>query len=358
MKFSLCWIGPCLVVVALFSPARAEKTYEYNFQSMYPGPHVLNQRYYKPVFDKIKEKSGGRLVIHYFMSGGMVKPDDLAPAVMNGNLDIGSMMVSYQDALFPHALLFQLPYISPDTIHASELYWKAYQEIPEVKAELDKAGKVLTVWGSDRSCLAARDALVKTPADLKGKRVLVWNGGQVDQIKAWGGVPIQVGMNDIYMALQRGMGDVFLGPLPAIVPNKLEEVTRYISVFPASTLVLVTVMNREAWEELPKDLQDLLMDEFGGEKASRISGSMLYEDTQKGIKTIEAAGCTVYTLTDAELQQFRDADRNVVMDFWVKDLRRLGVKDPEAWIKKAYGMAQALLPAAARDKGTAASAAR
>lgn len=320
------------------APARAADVFEYNFQSTYAGPHVLNLHDYQPWIKELEAKSNGRLKLHFFMNGALVKTEEATPSIMNGNLDIGGCGPQYTDSLFPHTLAFTVPHIAADSVQSSALFWKAYEEIPEVKAEWDKVGKVLTIWGSDRSGFFCPKDPVFSPADMRGKRVLIWSGGQVDQVKAWGGIPVQVSSNDTYMALQRGMGDMFFGPLPTGVAYKLMEVSKHITIIPANSIYIANVMNWDCWNELPEDLQNLLMEGQGKEGSIR-AGALLYQYTNKDLETMKAAGCTIHTLTPEQYQAFKDADREVTMDWWNKDLKRLGVADPAMEIKRAYDMA-------------------
>lgn len=317
-------------------------TLEVNFQSMYAGPHVLNTQLYQPGSAAMEKLTNGELKLHYFMSGALTKPEEVVPSMINGNLDMAGIGVHYQDNLFPHSIILEIPHITKDSVHASAFYWKAYNEIPEIKAEVDKVGKVLTVWGSDRSALFSAVGPILSPADLKGKRVLLWSGGQVDQVKAWGGVPVQVSPNDTYMGLQRGMGDVFFGPLPTGVAYKIMEVAKDATIIPATTLFLINSVNHEVWNDMTPASQKAMMDTFGGEEKSKLSGQLLFDGSNRDLETMKAAGVKIHTLTDAQYQSFKDADRDTVQSFWVNDLTRLGIKDPEAWITKIRNMADSM----------------
>jgi TRAP-type C4-dicarboxylate transport system substrate-binding protein len=320
--------------------AAADEVFEYNYQSSYGGPHVCNVHQYPQWIEEVAKLSGGRLKINFFLSGALVKNEETTPAIMNGNVDIAGAGPTYSYDLHPYSYAFQLPHITRDAVQATHLYWNAYKTIPEVKAEWDKTMKILAVWGSDRMGLFARGDAVLTPADLAGKRVLIWSGGQVDQVKAWGGIPVQVSPNDTYIALQRGMGDVFFGPLPTGVAYKMMEVSKNITIFPAATIFITIGMNWDAYNDLPDDLKKII-DDTTGEAFSLRSGDLLYEYTNKDIETMKAAGCIFHDLTDAQYQAFKDADREVTMEFWMKELARLGVPDPAAVIQRSYDMAAA-----------------
>lgn len=328
-----------LAVMLTTGQALASDVFECNFQSSYAGPHVLNVQLFQPAVANILKRSDGKLNVNFFMSNSIVKASEGIPAVMNGNVDMAGVVSYFQDTMFPNTHVLEVPYVTRDSVQASALYWKAYNEIPEIKAEWDKAGKLLSIWGSDRSGIFSTKGPIKSPADLKGKRVLIWNGSQVDQVKAWGGVPVQVAAGDTYLGLQRGMGDVFFGPLPTGVAYKLTEVAKDVTVIPATTMLLATIVNWDVWNDMKPEFQQLIMDELGGEKASIRSGRLLYDATNKDIETMRGMGCTIHPLTPAEIQTFRDADSEVINAFWHSDLQRLGIADPEAAIKRIFDMA-------------------
>ena len=332
-----------LAMATLLVPgvACAQGSFEYSFQSPYAGPHVLNVDMYQPIIEELKAESNGRLNLNFFYSGTMIRIEDALPSIMNGLLDFGGVNTMYQDTLFPYSTAFSMPHIARDSVQASAMFWEAYNSKPEIKAEWDNLFKVLTVWGSDRSGFFSTKGPILSTEDLQGKRVLVWSGGQVELIKAWGGSPVQVSSNETYMALQRGMGDVFFGPLPVGVAYKLMEVTTDITIFPASTIFIVNGMNWEVWNELPKDLQDLLESKFGGEAASIRSGQLLYDSTNRDLQTMVNEGCVIHTLTDAQYQAFLDADSAYNTDFWMRELARLGNPDPAGTIKWVFDLSAA-----------------
>lgn len=317
----------------------APQTYEYNFQSLYAGPHVLNTQVYMPWLAEVQEKSGNRLKLHYFMGGALVRSDDLVPALMAGNLDLGGATPQHREAQFPHTLTFMIPYIARDSVQASELFWRAYTTIPEVKTELDKVGKILTVWGSDRSGLFSTKGPILSPADLKGKKVLIWTDSQADQVRAWGATPVPVSGLDTYRALQRGTGDVFFGPLPTGVAYKLMDVAKDVTILPSSTLLLFNAVSWVVWNELPPDLRQLLLDTTGHEASVR-SGRLLYEATNRDLETMRQAGVIIHTLTPEQQRVFGMKDYKATVDAWKKTLKAQGVADPAAEIQRAYNMAR------------------
>ena len=336
------------LAVALLLPhpgvaAASDKVYEFSYQSLFPGaPHVLNRVLYKEWIEEVKKRSNNRLIINFFLSGAIVSRGEATPALINGVLDIAGVSAADNDTLFPNSLPFTIPHIARDVIHGQRNNWKAYTTIPEIKAEWDDRMKVLAVWASDRGALFSIKGPILTPADLAGKRVLVTSGGHVDQVNAWGGAPVRVTANDVYMSLQRGMGDVFFGNLPMITSLKLMEVAKDVTIFPANTNFQVIGMNWDAWNELPPDLQKILEDTTG-EAFSRAAAELLYEHANADLAVAKAAGVTIHNLTDAQYQAFLTLEREPVLNAWIRNLKRLGNPDPEAAIARAFKMSEGTL---------------
>lgn len=321
--------------------AAEPRTYRYNFQSAYAGPHVLNTQMYLPWLDELAEKSDNRLILDYFMNGALVRAEDIVPALMNGNLDLGGAGPDGRADQFIHTLTFMMPYIARDSVQASELYWQAYTTVPEVKAELDRVGKILTVWGSDRSGLFSTKGPILSPSDLKGKKVLIWNPSQAAQVEAWGATPVPVAALDTLRALQRGAGDVFFGPLPTGVAYKLMNAAKDVTILPASSMLMFNAVSWNVWNELPPDLRQLLVDSTGHEASVR-SGRLLYDATNKDLETMRRAGISIHELTPVQEGAFRQAERQMTVDNWRAALKSGGSADPDAEIRRAYDMADAM----------------
>ncbi|MBO4318408.1 MAG: TRAP transporter substrate-binding protein DctP [Mailhella sp.] len=342
MKHFKAALSFSLAALLTAASAYAADVFEFNFQSSYRGPHAINVDVYKPWIADLEKKSEGSLILHFFNSGDLVKTAKCGEAVMQGTVDIATVGPTYQDTLFPNTLSMTQQYMYKDCVHATKALWQAYKTIPEIKAEWDNIGHVLCLWASDRYGIFSTKGPILQASDLAGKRVLIWSGSQVSQVKAWGGIPVQTTSNDSYMALQRGMGDVLICPLPAGRSYKLTEVAKDVTVFPCSVLLMGSIMNKDCYAELPDNLKALLDETGGGEAVSMHMAEVLYNSTQKDIDTMVSVDkCTIHNLTDEQYGTFKAADKDVIESYWKAELARLGIKDPEAAMARAHELAEA-----------------
>jgi TRAP-type C4-dicarboxylate transport system substrate-binding protein len=100
---------------------------------------------------------------------------------------------------------------------------------------------------------------VETPYELKGQTMAsehLWD----NWMEEMGIIPMYITKPDFYTALEQGVVDGMGNAIDNIIPGGLEKVTKYIiqpGVFQGNG---VHIINLETWNNLPSDLQDLIMD--------------------------------------------------------------------------------------------------
>ncbi len=308
---------------------------EFNYQSSYMGPHIFNVEMGPNWAKKLKADSKNDLIAHYFQDGGLVKSNDLPHSIISGTVDMGSTGLAHLADTTPISLNSAAGFITKDAIHGTALLEKLYNDNKEIQDEQAKVGKVLNMWVADRSAFFSTSGPIKTPADLKGKRVLVWGGSNIAVIKAWGGVPVQVLPSDTYLGLQRGMGEVFLGPIPTGVSYKLMEVAKDVTPITAMTAFVFTWVSWDLWNDMSSTQQKHLEDStknWGRELAVK-----LVDVTNKDLVTMKNAGCTITNLSDAEVKQFADISKKISIENTATEFKRYGVKkDATQWINYVF----------------------
>ncbi len=326
---SLSFCALCMANTASAAPI------DFNYQAAYMGPHVFNLEVGQPWAKNLESFSKGELKAHYFQDGGLVKGNDMVHSLVAGTVDMGSYGLTFATDIAPIMGNSSIGFITDNAEHGTSLLYKLYEENKEIQDELAKIGKILNMWTSDRTGFFSAVGPIKSLADLKGKRVLVWGGQNVAVIKAWGGVPVQVLPSDTYLGLQRGMGDVFLGPLPAGVSYKFMEVAKDITPINAISVTAFTWVSWDLWNDMSSTQQKQLEDStknWGKDLASK-----LVNVTKNDFVTMKKAGCTIHELSDAEIKKFADISREISIDSISKEFKRHNVKkDATQWVNYLY----------------------
>ncbi len=326
-------------LLAFTLPSLAIAEVDFNYQSLYTPAHTFIINIGKPWEKELPEKSNGVLKPYVFTSSSLVAQNEAVSAIMDGSLDMGSISPVFSLDVLPLTAFINIPFGSDDAIHSTEMLYEIYATNPEIKKELDTPGHLLNMWGADKFGFFSKTGPITSVEDIKGKRVLIWNGQLVEQIKAWGGVPVQVAPNDTYIALERGMGDILFAPLPSGVANKFMEVAKDITPVPASSFIIFTWASNDFWNYLSDEEKAIITKTT--EPWGRKTAQLLVESTAKDIETMKANGCTFYELSPEEMNKFKELAIPPFVEYLRREFDRLGIdKDPQEWVDYVYSVSE------------------
>ncbi len=315
---------------------------ELNFQGPFPEGQAQSTAVLIPWAQSFAQKSDGKFVVHFFGAGAIVKASEAEHAVSTGMLDMAGWGPVGFPKSYPYMTMSSLPFLAKNSLHAARLFNAMYQTMPEVKRELDKQGIPLAIWSSASMVAGSTKAAITSPADFAGKRVIIPNPALSTTVEAWGGIPVYTQASDVYVGLQRGMGDIFYGGAIFVKSLKLIEVVRHVTVLPTSYNCAVISINKSVFHSMTPEEQKLLKDN-SADLAEKLMQSHAAEETQV-LESCKAQGIEVHQLTDAQSQAFREAIAPVIQSYWLKSFEQTGVKNAPAEVEKLRALA-ATIPA-------------
>jgi len=158
--------------------------------------------------------------------------------------------------------------------------------------------------------LASKKPVAKLE-DLKGLKVRA-TGLATKIVECLGGNPVGMSQPETYEALQKGVVEATLCPVETLKGWKQGEVIDSVtdsSVIGYTTAMFV-VMNKQKWEQLPADIQQVFTDVSKEWVAKH--GQAWDEADQEGWEFIKGLNKQVLTLDDAEKQKWVDAVKPVL----------------------------------------------
>jgi TRAP-type transport system periplasmic protein len=203
---------------------------------------------------EIEKRSKGRIKIDTYPGGTLTPAPQCYEGVAKGISDIGMSCFAYTRGRFPLLEALDLPLGYPNGLTATLIADKMAQKYKP--AELNDT-HILYVHAHGPGILASKKA-VRTLADLKGLKVRA-TGLSAKIVESLGGTPVAMSQPETYEALQKGVVDATLCPVETLKGWKQGEVIDYItdsSSIGYTTAMFVT-MNKEKWNQLPKDLQEV-----------------------------------------------------------------------------------------------------
>src|SRR4051812_2265072 len=143
------------------------------------------------------------------------------------DLALPSTVMSSQLPVFG---LFEMPYLVKDRAHMAKIRDQIVDPIM-VPAAAKDGYRVIAIWENGFRQITNSKLAIKTPADLKGLKLRVPQGGwRVKMFQAYGANPSPMGLSEVFVALQTGVMDAQENPLAQIYPSRFYEVQKYLSL--------------------------------------------------------------------------------------------------------------------------------
>ena len=224
------------------------------------APCELWDSFFRP---QVEARTQGKVIIPItsFPELGIAGPDSLEQ-VTNGTLSWAEITSGYVSGHMPEAELAIMYGLYPD----HEVEFKVTQAIgPELDRLFEEntdGGIVLShMWVSGGDQFFFCKEGVQSLADFEGRKVRSHGSALSDWIEGFGANAQFVAFAEVYTALERGILDCGVTVAFAAHAQRWYEVTDYM-VGPLSSQLLNTVIvNRDVWDNLPADIQQILVEE-------------------------------------------------------------------------------------------------
>ena len=229
----------------------------------------------------VEERSEGRLIVNLFPDAVLgtelenleqVKVNEVQMSIFGDNLT-GQLAPEFDPTIVPFI------YKNADDVFAA---WEG--ELGDlIKEAVETKGNQYVVALQERGArnLTASKP-VNSPSDLKGLKI------RVPEIKSWltvweslGAISTPIAWSETYSALQTNVADGQENPISNISVNKIYEVNNYVMMTEHLYNVFHWTINKDFYNSLPSDLQDIIMDTAA--ETTEWGDSQLF-DAEKALK--------------------------------------------------------------------------
>ncbi|MBI4186762.1 MAG: TRAP transporter substrate-binding protein DctP [Chloroflexi bacterium] len=254
-------VGICLLVALLALPfvaACAQPAPE-------AGPIILKALTYAPwdrdVFwgyrefiKRFNEQAKGEAFIQYIGGAEVVSGWDQAEAVMKGAIDMTNVYGAPFTKFTPVGQILAFSRLSPMEERKSGFYDAVVKTFEGIGVRF--VGRNVT----NLPFYAYTNFKPQRYQDLAGKK-MSQIGLYREALKKWGAIGVDVEDAELYTSYQQGLVDGGTDLPSSILDYGLYEVLKYIVDYPvAGANSIVTWVNLNAWNRLPKDMQDLMLE--------------------------------------------------------------------------------------------------
>jgi TRAP-type transport system periplasmic protein len=267
----------------------------------------------------VAERSGGRIDVQVFPGEQLGSGKDVNAMIRGGANVMNITDPGYLSDFVPDIGVLNGPYLLRNADEFRKIL--ASDWLKEIDAKLQKAGFRVVSYNNlfgPRHMIA--DKPIRTPADIQGVTVRVPpNQMWLETFKAMGARPTTVQWSEVYNALQQHVVEGAEAPLGSLWGSKLQETRKSISLTGHFTAFVMWPINAAFFNKLPKDVQQVLIEE--GQKAGAEMTRLTLASQDEYLGKFKAAGVTI--VSDVDVPAFQKATASVYKAFpkWTPGLR-------------------------------------
>jgi TRAP-type C4-dicarboxylate transport system substrate-binding protein len=315
-------------IVAMAAGIAEGAEYALRLHHSLPAIAPAHHKMLVPWARKVERESGGRLSIEVHSSmalGG--RPPQLINQVRDGVVDIVWTLAGYTPGRFPRLEVFELPFMNSDPVVMNLALHDFVRRYPQEFSEY----KLIAVFTHFGQALHARKP-VRSASDLQGMKIRVPSrmGGWI--VSAMGAVPIGSPVSKIPELLSKGVIDAAMIPFEVVQAVKVDELVDYHITLGSpmsdrfNTQIFILAMNRDRYEALPADLQQVI-DDNAGEQTARWFGRIWTENEGPGLALAAGSG-ELIRFSESETATLRARVEAPVHARWFREVAKKGLDGP------------------------------
>lgn len=264
---------------------------------------------------EIEKRTKGAVKIKIFWEGVLGKAKENLGLIQQGAIDLAAMSPGYFPAELPfHAAPNSIPMAMSKPSEATALMERLLTEVPEYDKEAKRNGmKALFFHHLNPYQLVCKEE-VKSVADMKGKKVRTWGKDMPRMVQAAGGVPVTLGLTELYEGLSRGSVDCIPFSVDLMVNYKIYEVAKHvhsITLWEGPTNAVWVAS--KVWAGLTAEQQKIIQDVSF--EAARRDRDQVVAAGEKAIATLKGKGVTFHEFPSAEAKKWKAANPDFFGDF-------------------------------------------
>ncbi|MBU0465492.1 MAG: DctP family TRAP transporter solute-binding subunit [Proteobacteria bacterium] len=259
------------------------------------------------VFKSLVEAgTNGSVMVQTFPSGQLGKDNDALQQVKAGVIQAGIHSVGGFASIYPLIGILDIPFAFPNISKTYEVFDGPFGA--KLAADINKKTGLHVLGFGDSGGffhLTNSKRPIHTPADMAGIKIRTMGlDTHKAIITAMGGQPAAISWSEVYTALQTGVADGQMNPIPIIAFAKFQEVQKYLTLSGHIFAPYVWTMNADFWNSLTDSEKDVVS--YAAQSAIVAGRGMgrVIEASDRGLTELSKT-MKVNTLTPAEKEEFK-----------------------------------------------------
>lgn len=313
-------------------PQTDNKVYELNVNFSHPESSAETQ---VAMLNKISELSNGRLKFNYYYSSSLIGVSEIVKSLGDGTVDVSSVpMLIFPDQLVYSGQIMSMPLLGIDSVEdATNFFGELYNKFPCIQQEMEGLGMKLVSWYAMNGYQLhyTHSTTNRVPTDFAGSKLLCDNT-MITQLLAKQNVAVTAApSSEMYSHLEKGVGEAIFLNYTNINNYGLSELIDATLEFGTGGInynVFLICFSQKTWDQLPADLQELIMSVQEEWLAGEIERNIRSEDAARSVLDAQS-GYERIQLTDEEIAAW-EAAILPMHDEYIKDLEDRGYTEARA----------------------------
>lgn len=261
---------------------------------------------------EVNEKSQGRINITVSPAAQLGGDVEIIEQLQMNMVQIAIPPTATLGNFEPRIQILDLPFLLP----SEELMMKVLDGPAgrKILDTLDGHGMhAVNFWGAGFRHMTNNVRPIEKPESLKGIKMRTMQSPiLLSTYRNFGANPTAMAFTEVYNGLQQGVIEGQENPLANIATMRFYEVQKYMTLSSHAYHGYAAVVNKDAWESLPADLQQIMTEAFnnGRDLARKLTGDFETD----ALKTIKEH-TEVIELSPEDLQAFIAASKPVHEEF-------------------------------------------
>ena len=237
------------------------------------GPETAVGLQHKDFVDLVTQKTNGRLQIEAYYGSSLYGLDQQTPMLQKNVIQLGAQSGWYWQKLDPACTLTWCPFFFPSKEKMAQ--WFRTQKVQDfIENYMGKKYGLMNLpdigWVGSNPLIWSTDWVVDSLDKLKGKRLATWADSDDALLAAFGAMGLSTNFTTHYTQLQTKMVDGAMGTaIPNLKSAGLGEFTKYRHLPFLYHNALTTVTGPIFWRQLPKEIQNIILNEVCPEVEKR-----------------------------------------------------------------------------------------
>ena len=305
--------------------AVSDEVFELKFTSPVSPPPFLLSEIQKWWADEVERRSNGRIVwTDFYWSGALTKPGETLEAIEVGLADAGAVIYPYYPGKLPLGnFTYAVPFGPGDPATILEASVAMFDTVPGLKEEVENYNLIFLMPSViDTYNLTSKEPIVNFE-DFDGIKIASIGSYHPRILESAGATAIAMPVGERYQALQTGVIEAEFLPWDVSFAYKYHDFNKHITwVDMGSAMPVGLGINRDVWDGLPADLQQLMIDV--ADEAVVYNATLILERRNEALKEWEALGIIRHEMPDEERTKWANALDDIPGN-WIAEMEDKGL---------------------------------